>query len=96
MKDLDENLEKMKDGFKESLEELRQKRDELAVQIKLGSMEMQEEWNELEDKMHEMERKWDQFQKEADLRETAEGIGAAITLLGGELKRGYQRVKDAL
>ena len=28
--------------------ELKQKRDELALQIKLGSMEANEEWNELE------------------------------------------------
>lgn len=96
MTDLDESLEKMKEGIRESLEELRQKREELAVQIKLGSMELQEEWDSLENKMHEMEKKWHQFQREAELKETASSIGTAMTLLGAELKQGYQRVKDAL
>lgn len=96
MIDVNVSLEMIKDGLKETLEELRQKREELAVQMKLGSMEARDEWEELEEKMQEMERKWHQFQLEAELNETAEGIGAAMKLLGSELKKGYQRLKDAL
>lgn len=96
MIDVNASIEMIKEGIEETLDDLKQKREELAVQIKLGSMEARDEWEELEEKMQEMESKWHQFQQEAELGETAQGVGTAIKLLGAELKNGYKRLKDAL
>ena len=71
------------------VQELKQKRDELAVQIKLGSMEAKQEWEELE-------KKFDEFTAKAGLAETASGVGEAVSTLGVELKKGYERLTKAL
>lgn len=75
--------------FDDLISDLKQKRDELRLQIHLGSKEVQEEWQELEDKMEE-------FVSRAELSRTGEGIGDALGKLGQELKLGYQRVRDAI
>ena len=69
--------------------QLKQKRDELRVQIHLASKEAQDEWEELEGKM-------DDFTSKAKLGETGEGVGDALGQLGQELKKGYERVREAI
>jgi hypothetical protein len=69
--------------------ELKQKRDELAVQIHLGSKEAQQQWEELENQ-------WNEFAGKAQLQESAEDIEAAASGLGDELAKGYDRLKKAL
>ena len=69
--------------------ELKQKRDELALQIHLGSKEAQEEWEALE-------KKWEKFAAEAQLEGSAENVGAAAGMLGDELKSAYERIKKAI
>ncbi|MDH3692035.1 MAG: hypothetical protein OEU36_21560 [Gammaproteobacteria bacterium] len=76
-------------NFGDILDELKQKRDELALQIHLGSMEAQQEWKELEEK-------WDDFSSKAHLDDTSEGVSAAVNLLGEELKKGYERLKKVI
>lgn len=71
------------------LDELKQKRDELRVQIHLGSKEAREEWEELEGKMKE-------FSRRAELERSTDGIGDAATRLGHEIKLGYQRLWKAV
>jgi len=71
------------------IEQLKQKRDELRLQMHLASKEAQDEWEELEDKMS-------QFTASAKLGETGEGISSALGQLGTELKQGYDRVRDAI
>jgi len=75
--------------FDDLIADLQQKRDELRVQIHLASKDIQDDWEELEDKMEDIAEK-------AGLEETSEGIGDAIELLGDELKNGYQRIRDAI
>lgn len=75
--------------FDDLIADLQQKRDELRVQIHLASKDIQDDWEELEDKMEDIAKK-------AGLEETGEGIGDAIELLGDELKNGYQRIRDAI
>ena len=75
--------------FDDILDQLKQKRDELRVQIHLASKEVQEEWEELEDKMED-------FSAKAKLGETGAGVGHALGDLGGELKKGYERIRDAM
>ena len=78
------------------IEELKQKRDELRVQVNLASREIKDEWEDLEEKMEEFSGKAKEFAGEAGLKETGEGVGHALGQLGQELKLGYQRVRDAL
>ena len=82
--------------FDDIIEELKQKRDELRVQIHLASKDVKDEWADLEEKMEEFSGKAKQFSDDAKLKETGEGIGAALGQLGGELKCGYERIRDAL
>ena len=71
--------------FDDFIEELKQKRDELRVQVNLASKEARDEWDELEDKM-------DRFLARAELRKTGEGVGDALGKLGEEIKLGYKRL----
>ena len=73
----------------ETIDELKQRRDELALQIHLGSKEAQAEWDELE-------KKWRKFQTDARLDESGKGIGAALDQLGRELGNAYERLRKAL
>lgn len=75
--------------FDDRVSGLKQIRDELRVQIHLAKKEVQEDWEELEEKMEDMVAK-------AQLAETGEGVGEAIEQLGQELKLGYQRIRDAI
>ena len=82
--------------FDDIIEELKQKRDEIRVQINLASKEVKEEWEELEEKMEDFSGKAKQFSNDAKLKEAGEGIGEALSQLSGELKRGYERIREAL
>ena len=75
--------------FDDVIAELRQKQDELRVQIHLASKDIQDDWEELEGKMEDIVAK-------AGLEETGEGIGDTIESLGSELKLGYERIRDAI
>lgn len=82
--------------FDDIVAELKQRRDELRVKIHLASKDIKDEWDELEKKMEEFSDKAQQFSEDAKLKETGAGIGDALKQLGGELKRGYERIRDAM
>ena len=82
--------------FDDFYEDLKRKRDELRVQMNLASRELKDEWEELVQKMGEFSDKAKQFAADAKLEETGEGVGQALKELGQELRRGYDRVRDAL
>jgi hypothetical protein len=75
--------------LKELVGELRQTRDELGLKIHLASLEVREEWQELDEQ-------WENFKARLDMEQTTEGVGAALAQLGHELKAGYQRIGRAL
>jgi hypothetical protein len=82
--------------FDDMLEELKQKRDELRVQMNLASKDAKVEWDELEEKMDEFAAKAKKFAAEAKLDETGSGLGDALGQLGHEIKLGYERIRDAM
>ncbi len=84
------------DDFDDLIDELKQKRDELRVQLHLGTKEAKDEWEELEDKMEEFTAKAKEFAQDAGIRETGEGVGEALGQLGGEIKKGYERLLGAI
>lgn len=75
--------------FDDLMEELKQKRDELRVQMNLASRELKDEWDELEEKMEE-------FSEKASLEETGKGLSKAVGQLGQEIKLGYERLWKAV
>lgn len=75
--------------FDDLMEELKQKRDELRVQMNLASRELKDEWDELEEKMEE-------FSEKASLEETGKGLSKAVGQLGHEIKLGYERLWKAM
>ena len=82
--------------FDDLIEELKQKRDELRVQMNLASKELKDEWEDLEEKMGEFTDKAKEFAGDAKLGETGEGVGKALARVGHELKLGFDRIRDAL
>lgn len=76
-------------SLNEMIEDLKRRRDELALKIHLGSKDAQAEWDELE-------KKWNKFQNDAELNESGKAIGGAIDQLGTELENAYERLKKAL
>jgi hypothetical protein len=59
--------------------ELKQLRDEMALKVHLGGMELRETWNELE-------REWDNWvdQLKEDLQTTGDGLEKDLRKAGGE------------
>ena len=75
--------------FDDLVDDLKQKRDELRVQMNLASREIKDDWEELEGKTR-------QFLARAEVAKTGEGVGEALGDVGEELKKGYQRIRKAL
>ena len=84
----------IKDELEENLNALRQQRDELHLKIHLAGMEVQDEWDTLEEKWDELVNKSAKLKKELD--PTLDDISMAYTLLEEELKKGYKKLKKAL
>ncbi len=88
------NVTNIQESYKDVIAALRQERDELRVRIHLANMEIHDEWEQIE-------RKWEHLQSKGhDLSEatgkSAHEIGEAFSILGGELKEAYRRLKRAL
>ena len=84
----------MKGEIEESMKVIRQQRDELQLKIHLAGLEVQDEWETLEEKWDELVNKSMQLKKELD--PTLDDINVAYSLLEDELKKGYEKLKKAL
>ena len=71
------------------VEDLKQARDRARVKAHLGSMDVQDEWRELE-------KRWENFEARAKLDRSARDVGAALGLLASELKSAYERIIKAI
>lgn len=71
------------------LEDIKRARDEIKLRVHLASMEVKDEWNDLEGK-------WKDFSDRAEMEQSAEGLGSAFSQLGDELKQAYVRIRNAL
>ena len=69
--------------------ELKQERDELRLKIHLASMELRDDWAELE-------KKWESFSAQARLQDTSQDLERTLRNLGEDLRLGYGRIKAAL
>jgi len=75
--------------FAKLAEDLKRARDEIKLEIHLGSKEVQDEWGDLE-------RRWSSFESKAQLDKSAKDVSDAMKILGSELKDAYTRTRQAL
>lgn len=75
--------------FSDFMAELKQKRDEVRLQLHLGTKEAEEEWEELM-------MQWHKFISATQLEKSSEEIGEAARQLGLKTKAAYDRFKKAL
>jgi hypothetical protein len=87
-------MSETKQQLDELISGLKQQRDELSVKIHLGKEEARDEWERLTAKMDDVLREYEPT-KEA-VENTAGNVWAALKLTAGELKDGFQRVRDSL
>ena len=66
-----------------------EKRDELRLQLHLGTKEAEEEWQNLT-------IEWDKFLSEAQFDQSKEEVGEAARELGLKMKNAYDRFKAAM
>jgi len=78
--------------FDELIEELKQGRDELKVQIHLAKTEATDLWNETEAKWQHLRNQLNQIESGAG--DASKDIGAAAILAAEEIKRGYERLRQ--
>ena len=69
--------------------DLKQKRDELRLQLHLGTKEAEDEWEELMGQ-------WDKFLTVSQFEKSGDEIGEAARELGLKMKDAYDRMKKAL
>jgi len=79
---------------KQVMDKLRQERDELRLQMRLGKAEFKEEWEALERKWEHLEGKMADVKSEA--RESSREVGAAFGILADELGEAYRRIRAKL
>ncbi len=71
--------------FSSLIGEIKQKRDEMRVQVELGSMELRDEWKALEARLADL-----------DAKAAMDGAGEAIDGIGEEIRERYEKIKKAL
>jgi hypothetical protein len=79
---------------KQVMHKLRQERDELRLQMRLGKAEFKDEWEALERKWEHLEGKMAGVKDEA--REASHEVGAAFGILADELGEAYRRIRAKL
>jgi len=87
MPDFPENIDEL-------LNDLKQLRDELKLQIHLGKAEAKDEWDKLEEKWQDLKDRSRDIGEATD--ESAQDVGTAMELVVDELKKGYERIRKLL
>lgn len=73
---------------------LKQERDELALRIHLGKAELKDEWQQVNDKLEQLSGKLASLKVAAN--ESSEDVWAALKLVGEEVKRGFDHIRESL
>jgi len=73
---------------------LKEQRDELRIRAHLAKLEASDEWEDLEKKLEKLESKARAAGKAA--ADSGEDVGAALRLLGQEIKQGFKNIAQKL
>lgn len=76
------------------IHDLTQQRDELKLNMHLGSQDAKDQLEKLEEKLFQLKKRLEPVQQAAG--ESAEHIWEAVQLLAGELKDGFDRIRKSL
>ncbi|WP_271946087.1 MULTISPECIES: hypothetical protein [Ruegeria] len=75
--------------LKAMMAELQQKRDEIKLQLNLGTMEAEDEWDSLVSE-------WDRFLSTSQFNQSADEVGEAARELGLKMKAVYDKVRKSV
>ena len=78
----------------ELISDLKQQRDHLRLKIHLGSVELKEEFEKLDDQLFQLNHRFEPVKDAVD--ETAEDVWDSMRLFGGEIKDGFVRIGKSL
>lgn len=78
----------------ELISDLKQQRDHLRVKIHLGNQELKEEFENLDDRLSELNHRFDPLK--AAVGETGQDIWDSLKLVGSEIKDGFNRIRKSL
>ena len=81
-------------NFDRLVEDLKQMRDELKVQMHLAAADARDEWNEVEKKWEHLRARLDVVGKAAET--SAEEVGDALEVVAQEIKKSYERIRSLL
>lgn len=73
---------------------LKEERDALKVKVHLAEMEAKDEYDRLSGKIDELSTQYAPVKQAVS--ESADSVIAALALAAGELKNGFERVRDAI
>ena len=82
------------DRLQSLLTRLEQERDELKLKIGLAKLEGREEWTDLETKLDRLRGRMKVVQEEAG--DSSGDVGAALEVLGEEIKAAFDRIRKVL
>jgi DNA-binding SARP family transcriptional activator len=80
--------------LKQWINDLRQQRDELSLQMHLAKAEAKEEWGKVTAKLDQLSKDHEPL-KDA-VEETAGNVFAALKLVAGEVQEGFRRIRKSL
>ncbi len=87
-------MSELADRITAKFEKLKQKRDELQVQLDLGKMEAADAWNALDERWGEVETKVREIEQQG--QEAAEDIQDAAELLLDEIREGFEKLRKLI
>ena len=87
-------MSEQQNALDEVISKLKQERDELQLQMHLGSMEAKDEYERLSGKCDELSEQYEPV-KDA-VEDTADNLLAALGMVADELKVGFHRVRKAI
>tara|TARA_R110002049_G_scaffold4601_1_gene31646 strand:- start:26533 stop:26802 length:270 start_codon:yes stop_codon:yes gene_type:complete len=76
------------------IHDLKQERDEIKLQLRLGSMELKEEWQTLSDKLNALSHEYDPLKDAVET--SAEEVWDSMKLVGSEIWDGFKRIRKSL
>ncbi|QDT02107.1 hypothetical protein K227x_04780 [Rubripirellula lacrimiformis] len=76
------------------LDDLKEERDELALQIHLGKQDAKSELNRLGQKLDELDQRYQPLKNAVE--ETGGDVWDALQLVGDEVKDGFHRIRKSI
>jgi SMC interacting uncharacterized protein involved in chromosome segregation len=83
-------MDDVRGQIRETIEKLKQQRDELRVKVSLAKLEASDEWKVIEAKLAKAEAKAGEIG--GATAESARDVGAAVKLLAEEVRDGFKNI----